>query len=99
MEVIKEEKKEIKCHFCGETSNETDLITRTETTDRYIGVDWGVHSWEEDVIGMCPYCRGSLMVNNRKIEYRLSTIKLIDLAKEDVSKIQLFSCEGYNKNK
>ncbi len=72
MEVIKEEKKEIKCQFCGKTSNETDLLTRIETTDRYIGVDWGVHSWEEDVIRMCPnpYCRQSLMINNKKIEYR-----------------------------
>ena len=89
MEVIKEEKKEIKCQLCGETSNETDLLIRIETTDRYIGVDWGIHSWEEDVIGMCPNCRYPLMVNNKKIEYR--KMKVVKNDKIILSRIKLSS--------
>jgi len=79
MEVIKEEKKEIKCQFCGETFNETDLITRTKTTDIFLGLNWGVPSWEEYEVKSCPDpdCGYPIIVDNKilkrvgnKIEYR-----------------------------
>ena len=64
------EKKEIKCQVCNETFNETDLIIRTKTTDRFIRMGRGIPSWEEDEYGLCPNCMRPLMKNNKKIEYQ-----------------------------
>jgi len=57
--------------FCGKISNVADLPTYTETTDIYLGVNWGIHSWEEYKIGYCPKCRCPLMRDNKKIEYKI----------------------------
>ena len=38
------EEKEIKCQFCGKTFNKTDLVVKTETTDIFLGLNWGVPS-------------------------------------------------------
>jgi len=64
-------KEEIKCQFCGKTFNEVDLPIRIETTDIFLGLDWGVPSWKEYKIGYCPNCMFPLMRNNKKIEYKI----------------------------
>ncbi|KKM18560.1 hypothetical protein LCGC14_1664460 [marine sediment metagenome] len=65
--------KEIKCQFCGKVSNIEDLIIRTITTDIYLGMNWGIPSWEEYEEGVCPNteCMRPLMRNNKKIEYKI----------------------------
>lgn len=65
--------KEIKCQFCGKTFKITDLTIRIETTDIFIGCNWGVPSWVEYEIGCCPNseCIFPLMRNNKKIEYKI----------------------------
>jgi len=68
--VIENEKKEIKCQFCGNIFNEADLPIRIETTDILLGVNWGVPSWKEYEIKYCPDCMFPLMRDNKKIEYR-----------------------------
>lgn len=70
MEKIEDEKKEIKCQFCGEIFNEADLIIKTETTDILSGLNWGVPSWETYEVGYCPNCMYPLMRDNKKIEYK-----------------------------
>jgi len=65
------EKEEIKCLFCGKISNIADLPWYIETTDIYLGMDWGIPSWKENVIRYCPKCRFRLMRNNKKIEYKI----------------------------
>ena len=65
-------KKEIKCQFCGKTFNMTDLKKRTVTTDKFLGLNWGVPSWEEYEEGYCPNCMRRLMVDNKKIEYQIN---------------------------
>jgi len=65
------EKEEIECQFCGKTFNITNLIIITETTDIFLGLNWGIPSWEEYEVGLCPNCRYPLMRNNKKIEYKI----------------------------
>jgi len=67
------EKEEIKCQFCGNTFNIIDLPIRIETTDIFLGLNWGIPSWEEYRIGYCPICMFSLTRNNKKIEYKINT--------------------------
>lgn len=64
-------KEEIECLFCGKTFNIKDLVTIIETTDIFLGLNWGIPSWEEYKIGLCPNCRYPLMRNNKKIEYKI----------------------------
>ena len=70
MEVIKEEKKKIKCQFCGKIFNIIDLPIRIETTDIFLGMNWGVPSWKEIEVRYCPNCMHPLMRDNKKIKYR-----------------------------
>jgi len=65
------EKEEIKCLFCGKTFNITDLPMYIETTDIFLGMNWGIPSWVEFEIGYCPNCRFPLTKNNKKIEYKI----------------------------
>lgn len=67
--MIKSVKKEIKCQFCGNICNEVDLLIRIQTTDIFLGLDWGIPSWKEYRIGMCPNCRAPLMRDNKIIKY------------------------------
>jgi len=64
------EKEEIKCPFCDKISNIADLRKYTETTDIFLGMDWGIPSWEEYEIGCCPNteCMRPLTRDNKKIE-------------------------------
>jgi hypothetical protein len=62
---------EIKYQFCGKTFKITDLNIRIETTEIFIGCNWGVPSWVEYRIGCCPNCMFPLMRNNKKIEYKI----------------------------
>jgi len=64
-------KEEIKCPFCGKIFNIIDLPIRIETTDIFLGLNWGIPSWEEYEIGYCPNCMFSLIRNNKKIEYKI----------------------------
>ena len=63
-------KEEIKCPLCGKISIIADLPWYIETTDIFLGMDWGIPSWEEYRIGYCPKCRFQLTRNNKKIEYK-----------------------------
>jgi len=65
------ELEEIECIFCGKISNITDLIMRIETTDIYLGINWGIRSWKENEVGLCPNCRHRLTLNNKKVEYKI----------------------------
>jgi len=47
-----DEEKEIKCPLCENTFNRVDM--REQTTDIFLGMDWGVPSWE--IIALCPHC-------------------------------------------
>ena len=65
---------EIECQFCGKTFNITDLVMITVTTDIFLGLNWGIPSWKEYKVGLCPNCRYALMRNNKKIEYKIKGV-------------------------
>lgn len=56
------EKKEIECPLCENTFDEVDM--REQTTDIFLGLDWGIPSWE--VIKMCPHCGYQALTNPLK---------------------------------
>ena len=50
---------------------------RTETTDIFLGLNWGIPSWKEFEVGLCPNseCMYPLMRNNKKIKYQKINLK------------------------
>ena len=65
------EKKEITCQLCGNTFNEANM--RERTTDIFLGINWGVPSWE--VVRCCPFCGYSCFTNPIKDKKAMSVLR------------------------
>ena len=65
------ENKKITCQLCESTFNEADM--RDRTTDNFLGINWGVPSWE--VIRCCPFCGYSCFSNPIKDKEVLSALR------------------------